>query len=83
MGVIGNVLFGFQVALQPWNLLYCFIGTLIGTLVGVLPGLGPAAAIALLLPSTFHASPVSATIMLAGFVVGFTLIGTQFLPRVG
>ena len=70
MGVLGNVLYGFQVALQPMNLLYCFMGTLIGTLVGVLPGLGPAAAIALLLPSTFHASPVSATIMLAGIYYG-------------
>ncbi|MEI9475749.1 MAG: tripartite tricarboxylate transporter permease [Deltaproteobacteria bacterium] len=70
MDVIHNVAYGFQVALQPVNLLYCFAGTLIGTLVGVLPGLGPAAAIALLLPSTFHASPVSATIMLAGIYYG-------------
>jgi putative tricarboxylic transport membrane protein len=70
MDVLGNILFGFSVALQPTNLLYCFVGTLIGTLVGVLPGLGPAAAIALLLPSTFHASPVSATIMLAGIYYG-------------
>ena len=70
MDVLGNVLYGFQVALQPLNLFYCFMGTLIGTLVGVLPGLGPAAAIALLLPSTFHASPVSATIMLPGIYYG-------------
>ena len=70
MDVLGNILFGFSVALQPTNLFYCFVGTLIGTLVGVLPGLGPAAAIALLLPSTFHASPVSATIMLAGIYYG-------------
>ena len=70
MDILHNVLYGFQVALQPVNLLYCFGGTLIGTLVGVLPGLGPAAAIALLLPSTFHASPVSATIMLAGIYYG-------------
>ena len=70
MDVIHNVLFGFQVALQPVNLMYCFMGTLIGTLVGVLPGLGPAAAIALLLPSTFHTTPVSATIMLAGIYYG-------------
>ena len=70
MDVLGNILFGFSVALQPTNLIYCFVGTLIGTLVGVLPGLGPAAAIALLLPSTFHASPVSATIMLAGIYYG-------------
>src|SRR6185295_9831685 len=55
--IFHGVLYGFQVALQPINLLYCFAGVFIGTLVGVLPGLGPAAAIALLLPSTFAASP--------------------------
>ena len=70
MDWIQNIAYGFQVALQPANLVYCFMGTLIGTLVGVLPGLGPAAAIALLLPSTFHATPVSATIMLAGIYYG-------------
>ncbi|PKN64257.1 MAG: transporter [Deltaproteobacteria bacterium HGW-Deltaproteobacteria-15] len=70
MDVLNNVLYGFQVALQPINLLYCFMGTLVGTLVGVLPGLGPPAAIALLLPTTFHTNPVSATIMLAGIYYG-------------
>jgi putative tricarboxylic transport membrane protein len=68
--ILQNVGYGFQVALQPFNLIYCFIGVLIGTLVGVLPGLGPAAAIALLLPTTFKVSPVSATIMLAGIYYG-------------
>jgi len=70
MDIFQNVLYGFQVALQPINLIYCFFGVLIGTLVGVLPGLGPAAAIALLLPSTFKATPVSAIIMLAGIYYG-------------
>ena len=70
MDIIQNMLYGFQVALQPINLIYCFFGVLIGTLVGVLPGLGPAAAIALLLPSTFKATPVSAIIMLAGIYYG-------------
>ncbi len=60
MDIFANVLLGFQVALQPMNLFFCFIGVLIGTLVGVLPGLGPVAAMSLLLPSTFHVSPVSA-----------------------
>src|SRR4029453_15413310 len=68
--IFHGVLYGFQVALQPINLLYCFVGVFIGTLVGVLPGLGPAAAIALLLPSTFAASPVAAIIMLAGIYYG-------------
>jgi putative tricarboxylic transport membrane protein len=68
--ILQNVFYGFQVALQPINLIYCFFGVLIGTLVGVLPGLGPAAAIALLLPTTFKVAPVSATIMLAGIYYG-------------
>src|SRR3990170_9065121 len=69
MEALSGVLHGFSVALQPINLLYCFLGVLIGTLVGVLPGLGPAAAIALLLPSTFALSP-AAVIMLAGIYYG-------------
>lgn len=70
MDLLQSVLTGFQVALQPGNLLFCFIGVVIGTLVGVLPGLGPAAAITLLLPATFHVNPVSAIIMLAGIYYG-------------
>ena len=48
----------------------CFLGCVMGTLVGVLPGLGPVAAISILLPSTYHMSPVSAIIMLAGIYYG-------------
>jgi putative tricarboxylic transport membrane protein len=70
MEIFQGVLNGFHVALQPINLFYCFLGVFIGTLVGVLPGLGPAAAIALLLPSTFALSPVAAIIMLAGIYYG-------------
>jgi putative tricarboxylic transport membrane protein len=68
--IFQSVLYGFQVAMQPLNLIYCFFGVMIGTLVGVLPGLGPAAAIALLLPTTFKATPVSGVIMLAGIYYG-------------
>src|ERR671925_1395372 len=70
MEIVQGILTGFQVAFQPINLLYCFIGVFIGTLVGVLPGLGPAAAIALLLPSTFALSPTASIIMLAGIYYG-------------
>ena len=70
MDIFQSVFYGFQVALQPLNLVYCFFGVMIGTLVGVLPGLGPAAAIALLLPTTFKATPVSGVIMLAGIYYG-------------
>jgi len=64
------LLLGFQVAFQPQNLFYCFTGVIIGTLVGVLPGMGPVAAMSLLLPATFHISPVGAMIMLAGIYYG-------------
>src|SRR5512135_1705541 len=70
MDVFQPIFYGLSVAVQPWNLLFCFIGVLIGTLVGVLPGLGPVAAISLLLPATFRASPVASIIMLSGIYYG-------------
>ncbi len=70
MDTLSQLFLGFSVAFQPSNLFYCFLGCLIGTLVGVLPGLGPTAAMSLLLPATFHVSPVSAIIMLAGIYYG-------------
>ncbi len=70
MDLLGSILYGFSVALTPDNLLYCFIGVFIGTLVGVLPGIGPVGAMSLLLPTTFHVSPVGAIIMLAGIYYG-------------
>ena len=66
MDFFTNITHAFSVIFQPMNLLFCFIGCVIGVLVGVLPGLGPPAAIALLMPSTFHMSPVAAIVMLAG-----------------
>jgi putative tricarboxylic transport membrane protein len=70
MEFLNSALLGFQVALTPTNLFFCFMGVLTGTLVGVLPGLGPVAAMSLLLPTTFHVTPVSAIIMLAGIYYG-------------
>ena len=70
MDILNQLLFGFGVALQPMNLLYCFFGVLIGTLIGVLPGVGPAAALSLLLPVTFYVPPVSTIILLAGITYG-------------
>lgn len=70
MDVLQNIFLGFQVSLQPVNLLYCFIGVLIGTLIGVLPGIGPVGAMSILLPVTFHAPPVASIIMLAGIYYG-------------
>lgn len=70
MEAIDGIIYGFSVAITPANLLFCFLGVLMGTLVGVLPGIGPAAAISLLLPSTFRADPTSSLIMLAGVYYG-------------
>jgi putative tricarboxylic transport membrane protein len=70
LDLANHLLIGFQVAFQPQNLFYCFTGVVIGTLVGVLPGMGPVAAMSLLLPATFHISPVGAIIMLAGIYYG-------------
>jgi putative tricarboxylic transport membrane protein len=70
MEVFQQLAYGFSVACQPLNLLFCFLGAVAGTLVGVLPGLGPAAAISLLLPVTFGISPTGAVIILAGVYCG-------------
>lgn len=70
MEILPSLLYGFQIALQPQNLLFCFLGTLLGTLVGVLPGIGPVGSMALLLPATFSMPPTSAIIMFAGIYYG-------------
>jgi putative tricarboxylic transport membrane protein len=70
MDVLTNVYLGFQVALAPINLLFCFAGVVIGTLVGVLPGIGPVGAMALLLPATYGVPLNTSLIMLAGIYYG-------------
>jgi putative tricarboxylic transport membrane protein len=70
MDLLQNLQMAFGIALDPMNLLLCFVGVLCGTLVGVLPGLGPASTIALLLPITFNLSALQSLIMLAGIYYG-------------
>src|SRR3712207_4233289 len=70
MELLAHLGLGFETALSPWNLVYCFVGVLLGTAVGVLPGLGPVPTIAMLLPLTLGLPPVSALIMLAGIYYG-------------
>ncbi|MFD2236023.1 tripartite tricarboxylate transporter permease [Aureimonas populi] len=70
MDLLANLALGFETALTPVNIFWCFIGVLLGTLVGVLPGIGPTATIAMLLPITFTFSPVTALIMLSGIYYG-------------
>lgn len=65
-----NLIQGFADALSVINILACLLGAFLGTVTGVLPGIGPAAAMSLLLPLTFTASPATGLIMLAGIYYG-------------
>lgn len=72
MDVLSFLMMGFEVALQPQNLLIAFIGAFIGTVVGLLPGLGPINGVAILLPFAYALGlPVdSALILLAAVYLG-------------
>ncbi|PWR11752.1 transporter [Micromonospora sicca] len=74
--MIDNVILGFQTALTPQNLLWCFVGVLAGTVIGLLPGLGSTTGVAVLLPLTLDFEPVTALIMLAGIYYGAQYGGT-------
>jgi putative tricarboxylic transport membrane protein len=62
--------YGFGVAFEPQNIMWCFVGVLVGNMVGVLPGMGPLATISVLLPLTFGIKPVGAILMLSGVFYG-------------
>lgn len=70
MDALNSLLSGFNIALQPTNFLYCFVGVFLGTLIGVLPGIGPLGGIALLLPLSYGLSGTTAMILLAGIYYG-------------
>ncbi len=68
-GLVG-LTHGFAVALEPHNLMWCFLGVFVGNMVGVLPGMGVLSSISILLPLTFSMQPVAALLMLAGIYYG-------------
>ena len=72
LGLISNLMLGFDTALSLQNILYCTIGVTIGTL----PGMGPVATVAMLLPATYALPPTSALIMLAGIYYGASYGGS-------
>ncbi len=76
METLHSLFHGFTIALQPENLILCFVGTVLGTLVGVLPGIGPPGALAILLPITFKIPATGAIIMLAGLYYGVSYGGS-------
>ena len=67
---IAGLAHGFGVALEPHNLMWCFVGVMVGNIVGVLPGMGVLSSISILLPLTFSMQPVAALLMLAGIYYG-------------
>ncbi len=68
--LLENALLGLSVAVEPINLLYCFIGVAAGTALGVMPGIGVLVAISMLFPLTYGLEPTTAIIMLAGIFYG-------------
>lgn len=74
--IAGNAELGLMHALSPINLFYCAIGVTVGTLLGALPGLGTFIAMALLFPITFHLTPTTGMIMLAGIYYGTSYGGS-------
>jgi putative tricarboxylic transport membrane protein len=72
MDVFGSLLYGFSVALTPFNLGMALIGCFVGTIVGALPGLGPTNGVAILIPVAFALGlpPASALILLASVYYG-------------
>lgn len=77
MDVIALLMEGFQVALQPFNLLLVTFGGVLGTIIGMLPGLGPATGVAVLLPLTFSMTPTAALITMAGVYYGAMFGGSR------
>ncbi len=70
MEAFANLAHGFQVALQPFNMLMLFVGVALGLVIGVLPGLGGTSGVAILLPITVFISPTAAVILLCGIYWG-------------
>ena len=65
-----QLMYGFGIALQPDNLMWCVFGVLVGNLIGVLPGMGPLSTISMLLPIVAVIAPVPGILMLAGIFYG-------------
>jgi putative tricarboxylic transport membrane protein len=70
MDLLGNLLLGMSVALEPINLALLLAGAMIGMVIGIIPGFGPSAGLAILLPLTFGMDPKGAIMMLAAIYYG-------------
>jgi putative tricarboxylic transport membrane protein len=68
--ILGLLMDGFAVALQPFNLMLIVIGCTLGLFIGAMPGLGSVNGVAILLPLTFLVPPTGAIIFLAALYYG-------------
>ena len=64
MGILNDLMLGFQEFGQFLPIMMMLIGVIIGIMVGVLPGLSPSIGVALMLPVTFGLDPMSALVLL-------------------
>jgi putative tricarboxylic transport membrane protein len=70
MEILGALIDGFGIALQPLNLALIIFGCALGLFIGAMPGLGSVNGVAILLPMTFLVPPASAIIFLAAIYYG-------------
>lgn len=70
MEILGHLIDGFFISLQPINLLLIVVGVTLGLFIGAMPGLGSVNGVAILLPITFLVPPASAIIFLAAIYYG-------------
>lgn len=84
MELFNNLMMGFGVALEPFNLMFIGLGQLIGVSIGVLPGINASMAVAVLLPLTFGLSPEASLLFLSGIYMGAMFGGsiTSILLRI-
>jgi len=70
MEILGHLIDGFGIAMQPLNLALIIFGCALGLFIGAMPGLGSVNGVAILLPMTFLVPPASAIIFLAAIYYG-------------
>jgi putative tricarboxylic transport membrane protein len=62
---LNNLMMGFGVVTQPYNLMIIVVGLILGIIVGVLPGLGGANGVAILIPVVVVMPPTTGIILLS------------------
>ncbi len=70
MEILGHLVDGVFIALEPLNIVLMLVGVALGLFIGAMPGLGSVNGVAILLPATFLVPPASAMIFLAAIYYG-------------